>query len=50
MNLSLILICMALIFWANWTHASEISRPLVIAHRGARSLAPENTLAAAMAA
>jgi len=48
MNLSLI--CMALIFWANWTHASEISRPLVIAHRGARSLAPENTLAAAMAA
>jgi glycerophosphoryl diester phosphodiesterase len=48
MNLSLI--CMALIFWANWTHASEISCPLVIAHRGARSLAPENTLAAAMAA
>jgi glycerophosphoryl diester phosphodiesterase len=48
MNLSLI--CMALIFWANWTHASEISRPLVIAHRGARSLAPENTLAAAIAA
>jgi len=45
MNLGLIV--MATWLFAGWTNASENSGPLVIAHRGARSLAPENTLAAA---
>jgi len=45
MNLGLIV--MAMWVFVGWTHASGNSGPLVIAHRGARSLVPENTLAAA---
>lgn len=48
MNLGLIFMAMMLL--AGWVHGSENLGPWVIAHRGARSLAPENTLAAAKVA
>jgi len=41
------MIIIAALLFAGWTSASENFTPLVIAHRGARSLAPENTLVAA---